>query len=63
MWIVIGAIIIVTLLIVDFWLDRLVLRALFKLVERLPPYRPGGRYRSQSTPEKYASLRKPRDGS
>ena len=50
------------LFVADFWLNRLIPRALFKLADRLPRYRPGGRYQSQSMPEKYASLRKPRGG-
>jgi hypothetical protein len=61
--IAIGAAALVALLVADFLLDRLMIRALFRLIDRLPPYRPGGRYRSQSTPERYAPLRKPRNGS
>lgn len=49
-------------LIADFLFYRLMIRALFGLIDLLLPHRPGGRYRSQSTPEKYASLRKPRNG-
>jgi hypothetical protein len=60
--IAIGSALLITLLIVDFLLYRLMVRSLFGLVDLFPPYRPGGRYRSQSTPEKYAALRKPRNG-
>ena len=38
--------------VVDLWLGRIVTRALFRLVDRLPPYRPGGRYHSRSEPKK-----------
>jgi hypothetical protein len=55
--IAIGAGIVVALLVVDFLLYRLTIRALIGLIDHLPRYRPGGRYRSQSTPERYASLR------
>jgi len=58
-----GAAVIIALLVADFLFYRLMIRALFALVDRLPPYRPGGRYRSKATPEKYASLRRPRNGS
>ncbi|HEU0043078.1 hypothetical protein [Sphingomonas sp.] len=61
--IVIGAAVLLALLVADFLLYRLVSRALFWLVDLLPPYRPGGRYHSQATPEMYASLRRPRKGS
>jgi hypothetical protein len=46
---------------VDLWLGRVLTQALFSLVDRLPPYRPGGRYRSRSEPKRYASARKRRD--
>lgn len=59
---VVGLAILAALLVVHFWLDRIIVRVLSKLVDRLPPYRPGGRYRSQCSPEKYASLRKRRIG-
>ena len=59
----IGAVVIIALLIADFLFYRLIIRALYALVDRLPPYRPGGRYRSQAEPGKYASLRRPRAGS
>ncbi|WP_395331231.1 hypothetical protein WBP06_01705 [Novosphingobium sp. BL-8H] len=59
----IGAAVIVALLTVDFLFYRLMIRGLERLIDLLPPYRPGGRYRSQSTPKKYASLRWPRSGS
>lgn len=61
--IAIGAAVLGVLLVADFLFYRLMTRALFKLVDLLPPYRPGGRYRSQSAPERYATLRKPRNGS
>lgn len=61
--IAISASVLVVLLVADFLFYRLIIRALFRLVDLLPPYRPGGRYRSQSTPERYARLRKPRNGS
>ena len=48
------------LIIADYWLHHLVLRGLFKLLDRLPPYRRNGRYRSQSMPGAYSSLRKRR---
>jgi hypothetical protein len=56
-----GAAVLVALLVADLTLYRLVFRALFGLVDRLPPHRPGGRYRSQSSPERYAPVRKPRN--
>ncbi len=59
-FIAIGVAVITALLVVGLWFNRLVVRALFKLVDCLPPFRPGGRYRSQSLPEEYASLRRPR---
>ena len=58
----IGIAIIAVLIALDFWKDRLVTRAVFSLVDRLTPYRANGRYRSPS-PQKYTSLRKPRNGS
>jgi hypothetical protein len=61
--IAIFAALLVALLAADFLFYRLVMRALFGLIDRLPPYRPGGRYRSQSTPEKYRSTRKRPSGS
>ena len=61
--IAIGAAVIIALLVADFLFYRLINRALFALVDRLPPYRLGGRYRSQAESEKYASLRRPRKGS
>ena len=42
---------------------RLMIPAVFRLLDLFPPYRPKRRYRSQSTPERYASLRKLRNGS
>jgi hypothetical protein len=62
-FIAIGAAVLIALLVADFLFYRLMIRALFGLVDRLPPYRPGGRCRSQSTPAKYASLRRQRNGS
>jgi hypothetical protein len=59
----IGAAVIVALLIADFLFHRLMIRALERLIDLLPQYRPGGRYRSQSAPEKYASMRRRRNGS
>ncbi|WP_153002916.1 hypothetical protein [Sphingomonas sanguinis] len=59
----IGLAVIVALLLADFLFYRLMIRALVRLIDRLPPFRLGGRYRSQSTPEKYASFRKPWNGS
>lgn len=50
--IAIFAALLVALLAADFLFQRLVMRALFGLIDRLPPYRPGGRYRSQSAPDK-----------
>jgi hypothetical protein len=61
--IAIGAAVLAALLIADFLFYRLMIWALFRLVDLLPLYRPRGRYRSRSTPERYASLRKPRNGS
>lgn len=61
--IAIGSAVTITLLVADLLLNRLTVRTLFALLDRLPPYRPGGRYKSQSTPEKYASLRRPRKSS
>lgn len=61
--IAIGSTVTITLLVADLLLNRLTVRTLFALLDRLPPYRSGGRYKSQSTPEKYASLRRPRKGS
>ena len=61
--IVMGAAVLAALLVANYLLYRLMIRAMFKLIDLLPPYRPGGRYRSQATPEKYASLLKPRKGS
>jgi hypothetical protein len=46
----ISSAVLVALLVADFFLCRFAIRALFGLIGRLPPYRPGGRYRSQSTP-------------
>lgn len=57
-----GAAVLITLLVADLLLYRLMIRVLFGLVDRLPPYRPGGRYRSQFTPERYATLRRLRNG-
>lgn len=51
--------IVIAVMVIDHLSVRLVNRLLLKLADRLPPYRPGGRYRSQSAPEKYASLRRP----
>ncbi len=59
--VVILAAVLLALYAVDAWLGRTVARALFRLVDRLPPYRPGGRYHSRSEPEKYASLRRKRN--
>jgi hypothetical protein len=59
----IGAVVIITLLTVDYLFHRLMLRAFERLIDRLPPYRLNGRYRSQSEPDKYALLPKPRNGS
>ncbi len=59
----IGLAAIIVLLIIDYMFFRLISRTLAWAVNRLPQYRPGGRYRSQSTPEKYAPLGKPRNGS
>lgn len=56
-----GLAIIIALLLADFLVHRLIIRALVGLIDRLPPYRPSGRYRSRSEPEKYASFRKPRN--
>lgn len=61
--IAIGAAVLVALLVANFLFYRLMIRVLFRLIDLLPPYRPKGRYRSQSTPERYASLRKRRNGS
>lgn len=44
----------------DLWLDRVVTRTLFKALDRLPPFRPGGRYRSSSMTERYEALKKDR---
>jgi hypothetical protein len=52
--------IISVLIALDFWMDRLVMRAMFSLVDRLPIYRANGRYRSHSQ-QKYTLLRKPRN--
>ena len=60
--IAIGAAILVALLIADLLLDWFIIRSVFRLIDRLPPYRSGGRYHSQATPEKYSSLRKPPNG-
>jgi len=49
------------LMIANHWLHRLILRGSFKLVERMPPWRRHGRYRSRSMPEAYSSFRKPRN--
>ena len=57
------AVVLVAMLVAGRMLYRLFIRAGFALVDWLPPYRSQGRYRSQSTPEKYASLGKRRDGS
>lgn len=59
---VVGLAILLALSALDFWLDRVITKALFKLIDRLPPYRPGGRYRSQSEPRKYALFRRKRTG-
>jgi hypothetical protein len=59
--VVIGVAALLVLYAVDLWLSQVVVRALFRLVNRLPPYRPGGRYHSRSEPEKYASLRRKRN--
>jgi hypothetical protein len=59
----IAAVVLAALLVADFLFYRLVIRALFRLVDHLPSYRPGGRYRSQSEPEKYGRLRRRRNGS
>ncbi|WP_131819298.1 hypothetical protein [Sphingomonas jatrophae] len=48
------------LLIADYLFYRLMSRLLVRLFDCLPPYRPGARYRSQSTPERYAALLKRR---
>lgn len=52
----------VAMLVAGRMLYRLFIRAVFALADWLPPYRPQGRYRSQSAPEKYASLAKRRRG-
>ena len=57
------AVALVAMLVAGRRLYRLFIGVMFALVDWLPPYRPQGRYRSQSTPEKYESLGKPRDGS
>jgi hypothetical protein len=59
--VVVGVPVLIALYSVDLRLGRVVMRALFRLVDRLPPYRPGGRYHSRSEPEKYASLRRKRN--
>ncbi|MEJ8631544.1 hypothetical protein P0F65_20675 [Sphingomonas sp. I4] len=59
----IGLAAIIVFLIVDYLFLRVVLRSLIWIVDRLPLYRAGGRYRSQSSPEKYARFRKPHNGS
>lgn len=56
------AFILVAMLVAGRMLYGLSIRAVFALVDWLPPYRPQGRYRSQSAVEKYASLVKRRDG-
>ena len=48
---------------IDHWFHRLMDRALFKLVDYLPPYSIWRRYRSRSDPEKYARFRRKSDGS
>lgn len=55
------AVLLVAMLVAGRMLHPLSMRALFALVDWLPPYRPQGRYRSQSTPEKYETLGKRRD--
>ena len=57
-----GAAVLGALLITYLLLYRLMIRALFWLVDLLPPYRPGGRYHSQSAPKVYASRRRPWKG-
>ena len=59
--VVVGVAVLLALYAIDLWLGRVVMRALFRVVDRLPPYRPGGRYHSRSEPEKYASLRRKRN--
>ena len=58
----IGLAIIMVFLMVDYLFSRMVVRALVWAVDRLPPYRPGGRYKSQSSPEKYVPFRKRHNG-
>ncbi|WBO23681.1 hypothetical protein [Sphingomonas abietis] len=48
--------------VVDLWSDRVLTRALLKLMGRIPPFRRNGSYRSQAAPEKYAALRRKRAG-
>jgi hypothetical protein len=57
------ATILALLLLVDLRVDRVVTRVLFRLVDWLPPFRPGGRYRLQSASKMYASSRNRRDES
>ena len=57
----IGIAVVIALIVADCLLDRLMIRAVFALIDRLPPYRPGKRYKSRSMPEKYAAFRKPRN--
>ena len=56
------AVILVAMIVAGRMLYRLSIRTVFALVDWLPPYRPQGRYRSQSAAEKYAPLGKRRDG-
>lgn len=59
MLIEISSTVVSALLTIDACVDRVAFRTLSKLIDRLPPYRPGGRYRSRSEPERYAALRRP----
>ncbi|KQN25778.1 hypothetical protein ASE86_06115 [Sphingomonas sp. Leaf33] len=59
----IGLAAIIVFLIIDYLFFQVVLRSLNWVVERVLLDRAGGRYRSQSSPKKYARFRKPRNGS
>jgi membrane protein implicated in regulation of membrane protease activity len=59
----IGLAAIIVFLVVDYLFFRLVLRLLVWVIERLLSYRPGRRYKSRSSPERYARFRKSRNGS
>lgn len=43
-------------MLLDLWLDRVMVRALFRILDRLPPIRRGGRYQSKSMSDRYQTL-------